>query len=168
MKPKIFWLLILLASSFSEALADQITLKNGDRVRGTIIRADGKSIIFKSDLIGEITVGLDNVSTITTEKPLYATLADGRAVLGVISTSGDKAEIRPNAASLVAVMRSQIQFIRSEEEQRAYERSLHPGWLEQWSGGADLGAALTAGNSGTVRGGPGLAGRRVTLTVQNT
>lgn len=82
-------------------------------------------------------------------------------MLGSLTTSGDKVEIRTTAAA-IAVNRSEVQFIRSEEEQRAYERSLNPGWMDQWRGGADLGLAITSGNSDTVSLARGLAMSRVT------
>jgi hypothetical protein len=74
MKSKILCLLILLGWNFSNAQTDQITLKNADRVTGTVIHSDGKTLVLKSDLIGEITVALDNVTAIATDKPLYVTL----------------------------------------------------------------------------------------------
>jgi putative salt-induced outer membrane protein YdiY len=40
-------------------------------------------------------------------------------------------------------------MLRSPAEQAAYEKSLHPGLLEGWNGGLNLGFALTRGNSET-------------------
>jgi putative salt-induced outer membrane protein YdiY len=40
--------------------------------------------------------------------------------------------------------------IRSEEAQAAYEKSQHPGLLEGWKGGANVGFALARGNSETT------------------
>jgi Putative salt-induced outer membrane protein len=145
-----------------DARADQLTLKNGDKVSGTVIKADGKSLVLKSDLMGELTIPLENISTINSEKPLYVTLGDGRTVLGVVSTSGESASIKTTSGDL-AVNRSAIQIIRSEAEQRVYESTLNPGLLEQWTGGADFGVALTKGNSDTTNLALGLALTRETL-----
>jgi hypothetical protein len=35
--------------------ADQVTLKNGDRVSGKILKKEGASLAFKSDVFGEVT-----------------------------------------------------------------------------------------------------------------
>ena len=53
-------------------------------------------------------------------------------------------------------------MIRSAEEQSAYEHSLHPGWFERWSGDADVGMAITSGNSETLNIALRLAMTRVT------
>jgi len=154
---------LLLISLFSgSVLADQVTLKNGDRVTGTVVKADGKSLVVKSDLFGEITIGLENVSSIVSDKPLYVGLADGRTVSGLVTAENDKAEIKSSGGQ-VSVSRSSIQFIRSEAEQMAYESSLHPGIFQKWTGGADLGIALTKGNSDTTNVALGLAVSRETL-----
>src|SRR6185436_16743199 len=110
--------------------------------------SDGKTIVFKSDLVGEVSVTVDSVTNVTSDKPLYVTLADGRTISGVVSTRDSQAEIKSSSGSVV-VERSAIAVIRSEAEQRVYESTLNPGWLEQWSGGADIGVALTRGNSNT-------------------
>ena len=144
------------------AWADQLTLKNGDKVSGTVIKADGKNLVLKSDLMGELTIPLENISTINSEKPLYVTLGDGRTVHGVVSTSGESASIKTTSGD-IAVNRSAIQIIRSEAEQRVYESTLKPGLLEQWTGGADFGVALTKGNSDTTNLALGLALTRETL-----
>ena len=153
---------MLLALS-SPALADQIVLKNGDRLTGTIVRSDGKTILFKSDLAGEVTVSLDNVDSVTADKPLYVTMADGRTVSGLVTAKNSQFEIKPNRGAAVVVERSAIAVVRSEAEQRAYEDTLNPGLLEQWSGGADVGFALTRGNSTTTNLALGMAISRETL-----
>jgi putative salt-induced outer membrane protein YdiY len=130
-------------------LADQLTLKNGDRVSGKVLKADKKNVVFKTDLLGEVTVALENVDRLNTDQPLYISLSDGRTVNGVLNTRADQAEIKSNSGA-VAVSRSSIQFIRNDAEQKIYESTLNPGLFEQWTGGADLGMALTRGNSNTT------------------
>jgi putative salt-induced outer membrane protein YdiY len=142
--------------------ADQLTLKNGDRVTGKVVRYDGKTVVVKSDLLGDISVAIDNVSAITADKPLYVTLADGRTVVGAMNTTGDSVKIKTTSGE-VAVSRAAIVGARSEEEQHAYEKTLDPGWLEQWTGGADFGVALTRGNSDTTNLALGVGMTRQTL-----
>ena len=143
-------------------VADQLTLKNGDRVTGTIIKSDGKTIVFKGDLVGDLDIPLDNVAEIAADKPLYVGLADGRTVVGMVTSAAGKTEIR-SSGTVVTIARSDIQFVRSEDEQKMYEKSLNPGLLEQWTGGADLGIALTKGNSDTTNVALGMAISRTTL-----
>ena len=101
-------LLIIVLALGGTAVADQITLKNGDRLTGTIVKSDGGKLIIKTDLLGEVAVDLAAVTAITTDQPLYVTLADGRTLSGELSTSGDKAELRTAGTSAVVIERSTI------------------------------------------------------------
>src|SRR4051794_29403441 len=160
--------LFLLIAFSSDALADQVTLKNGDRITGKVVASDGSSLVIKSDLIGEVKVALTAVESMTTDDQLYVTFTDGRTVSGRLSTSGDRAEVHATNNDVIAVDRSAIRFIRTAEEQRRYERSLNPGWLEQWTGGADVGFAFTSGNSETSNLAVGLGLSRTTTHDKTT
>ena len=162
MKQHLYALLLILFALTGDAFADQIVLKNGDRLTGTIVKSDGKTIVFNSDLVGEVSVALDSVTNMTSDKILYVTLADGRTVAGVVTAKDGQAEIRSSTGPVV-VERSAIAIIRSEAEQQAYESTLNPGWLQQWTGGADIGLALTRGNSNTTNLTVGMAVSRETL-----
>jgi len=37
------------------ALADQVILKNGDKLTGTIAKSDGKTLVLKTDYAGDLT-----------------------------------------------------------------------------------------------------------------
>lgn len=147
----------------ANVFGDQLTLKNGDRVTGSIIKSDGKTIVFKGDLVGELTIPIENVTEIAADKPLYVGLSDGRTLMGTVKSAAGQTEIQASG-NVVTVAQSNIQFVRSQDEQRLYEKSLNPGWFEQWTGGADLGIALTRGNSDTTNVAFGLA---ISRTTQN-
>lgn len=161
MKHRIASLLITLFVFASQAFADQIVLKNGDRLTGTIVKSDGKTIVLKSDMVGEVSIELDNVENITADKPLYLTLNDGRTVSGLVTAKSGQFEIKSNGGPVI-VERSAVAVVRSEAEQRAYESTLNPGLLEQWNGGADVGFSLTRGNSHTTNLALGMAISRET------
>jgi putative salt-induced outer membrane protein YdiY len=146
-----------------EAAADQIALKNGDRLTGRIVKSDGKTIVFKSEMVGELGIPFENIESVTGDQPLYVGLADGRTVMGVVSATASQTEIKSATGEVVRVERSAIKTLRSEAEQKDYESTLHPGWLQGWTGGADFGVALTRGNSDTTNIALGLAMSRETL-----
>ena len=159
---------VLLIALATQTLADQITLKNGDRVTGKIVKTDGGKLVITTELLGDVSVDLAAISNITTDQPLYVTLEDGRTVSGTLTASADKVELRPANANVVAVDRSAIRVIRSEAEHVAYQDSLEPDLLEGWSGGADVGFSLTSGSSDTTNLAIGLAGTRETRNDKTT
>jgi len=110
--------------------ADQVTLKNGDRVTGKVVKYDGKTLVLQSDLLGPVSIGMDNVDSISTDKPLYVHLSDGRTVVGLVSARADKVDIKASSGD-VSVERSAVALLRSEEEQKSYESTLNPGWFDQ-------------------------------------
>jgi putative salt-induced outer membrane protein YdiY len=67
--------------------ADEIHLKNGDRVTGKIVKlVDGK-MVFKSDLAGEVTVELANIQTFSSKEPITVNLKDGTGLNQKINSS---------------------------------------------------------------------------------
>ena len=46
-------------------LADQVTLKNGDRLTGSITKSDDQTLVIKTDYAGEVTVKFDAIQDIT-------------------------------------------------------------------------------------------------------
>ncbi len=138
-------LLLLLAIP---ALADQVVLKNGDRLSGTIVKSDGKELVIKTEFEGDVTVKFDAIQTITSAGDLNVTLG-GKTVVGPVTTSGDNVVVTTKTAGPVEAPKASVTLVRSPAEQAAYEKSLHPGFAEGWAGGATVGFALTAGNSET-------------------
>lgn len=147
----------------SSAWADQIVLKNGDRVTGAIVKKDAKTITIKADQFGVITTAWDQVDSITTDKPINVVLAGGKTVQGTIATTNGQISVagQPVAAG-------DITIIRNADEQHAYDRLLHPGLTELWAGAATLGMAGTSGNSTTFALNVAVNAARVTNTDKTT
>jgi hypothetical protein len=130
------------------ALADQIVLKNGDKLTGSITRSDGKELVIKTDYAGDVTVKFDAIQSITSAGDLNVTLG-GKTVVGPVTTNGDNVVVATKAAGPVEAPKASVTLVRSPAEQAAYEKSLHPGFGEGWAGGLNLGFAVTRGNSAT-------------------
>jgi putative salt-induced outer membrane protein YdiY len=131
------------------ASADQVTLKNGDRLTGSITKSDGKELVIKTDYAGVVTVKFDAIQAITSAGDLNVILSGGKTVVGPVTTSGDNVVVATKTAGPVEAPKSSITTLRSPAEQAAYEKSLHPGFGEGWNGGVNVGFALTRGNSET-------------------
>src|SRR5689334_24903624 len=73
--------------------ADQLVLKNGDRVTGSIVKKDAKTITIKSDLFGVITAPWDQVDSVTADKPLTVVTKEGKSVQGTVTTSSGNVQV---------------------------------------------------------------------------
>jgi putative salt-induced outer membrane protein len=130
------------------ALADQVKLKNGDQLTGSITKSDGKELVIKTDYAGDVTVKFEAIQAITSAGDLNVSLG-GKTVVGPVTTSGDNVVVATKTAGPVEAPRASVTMLRSPAAQAAYEKSLHPGFGEGWNGGVNVGFAVTRGNSET-------------------
>ena len=142
--------LLALCASIAPLFADQLVLKNGDRLSGTIVKSDEKTLVIKTEFEGEVKVDWSAVQEMNSNEPLHVTTDRGNVVAGTVSTADGNLTVNTPAQGPVVVPKDAIKSIRNGEEQTAYEKSLHPGLLQDWQGGANVGFALTGGNSQTT------------------
>ncbi|MGA9542836.1 MAG: DUF481 domain-containing protein [Candidatus Sulfotelmatobacter sp.] len=141
--------LILFLGLAPTAFADQITLKNGDRLTGTVVKSDGKVLVLHTEFAGDVTVQFAAITQITTEKELHVSTSDKKTVVGPVTSSDGKLEVATKTSGTVEVPVGNVVLIRNDAEQAAYDKSLHPGLTHGWNGGADVGFSLARGNSET-------------------
>jgi putative salt-induced outer membrane protein len=145
------FILVMLSFSLSAVLAraDQVTLKNGDRLTGTIVKTDDdkKTLEIKTELAGEVTVQWDAVTAIESSQPLHLTLRDGRVITGTVRTTDGKLSVASKEAGEVSFEHAAIKAIRNDQEQAEFDRMQHPRLRDNWSGLFDLGLSVTEGNS---------------------
>jgi putative salt-induced outer membrane protein YdiY len=143
--------------------AAQITLKNGDHLTGTIVNLSDKKLTLKTDYAGEITIDWDAVAQFTSDQPMVVTKTDNQTLLGPVATR-DSSVIVNTDKGAQTIPQSDVFVIRSQADQAAYEHSLHPGFLEDWTGGGNFGFALARGNSDTTNVALGFNADRKTTT----
>ena len=129
--------------------ADQVTLKNGDRLTGTVVKSDGKTLVLHTDAAGDVTLQFDAIQDIKTDEPLHVTLKDGKTVVGPVTTTDSKLEVATKSSGTVEAAKEDVTLIRNDAEQLAYDKSLHPGLMHGWDGGANVGFSVARGNSQT-------------------
>ncbi|MGA2723690.1 MAG: DUF481 domain-containing protein [Bryobacteraceae bacterium] len=159
----VIWLVACAGMFLSTAWADQVVMKNGDRVTGTIVKQDGKTITIKTDNFGVVTAPWDKVASLTSDQPVNIVLKDGKTLVGTVTPSDGKVEITTKDTK-VEVSPDEVTAIRNADEQKAYERLLSPGLLQLWSGSGSLGWAGTEGNAQTLTFTTALNAARVTNT----
>ena len=64
-----------LCLSATAAEADQLTLKNGDRLTGTIVKCDLKTLLLKTDFAGDINLQWDAVTSIVSSSETSCLIA---------------------------------------------------------------------------------------------
>lgn len=133
----------------STLFADQITLKNGDRLTGTVVKSDGKTLVLHTDAAGDVEFKFDAIQDIQTDQPLHVSLKGGKTAVGPVTTSDNQIEVATKNAGTVEAPKEDITLIRNDAEQAAYDKSLHPGLIHGWNGGANVGFSVARGNSQT-------------------
>jgi len=150
-----FLCMFMLLVSVAGAAADQVTLKNGDRLTGTIVRGDGKNLLLKSEFAGDVTIQWDGITAIESTQNLTVTLKDGSRLTGKVTTQDGKFLVAGSAtpAGGASASKDAIVAVRNDAEQKAFdaqaERMAHPKFTYFWGGLFDTGLALTQGNSST-------------------
>jgi putative salt-induced outer membrane protein YdiY len=144
--------------------ADTLVLKNGDHLTGTVTDSDGKQVTLKTDWAGDVKVQWSAVNNLTSEKPLYVVTPDKKTVNGNLTMEGSELVVHTPTTGEVRVPLTQITVVRSADEQQAYEKTLHPGLLDEWKGGVNVGFALARGNSDTTNLNTGFTADRKTLS----
>ncbi len=150
--------------------ADEVTMKNGDRLTGTIIKSDAKALVIKSEFAGEVSIQWDAITSIQSAQPIYIDLKDGQTIAGTVSTTDGKFVVDSKNAGTITVPKDSIVTVRNQGEETAYnnqiERLRNPHLTDFWSGFFDTGLSLTSGNSETLN--FSLSGRAVRKTSRDT
>ncbi len=138
------------------ARADQVLLKNGDRLTGKIATGDGKTLLLKSEFAGDVSIQWDAITDIESSDNINITLKGGTRLSGKVTTrdgkfviAGAHAAATPSVAAKEAIV-----AVRNDSEQHAFdaetEKMAHPRFYYFWNGVLDTGLALTRGNSETA------------------
>jgi hypothetical protein len=160
---KYFPVFLLFSALLSTAWADQVVLKNGDRLTGSIIKKDDKNLTIKTDHLGVIVIPWDQVEKFIAEKPIHIVLRDGKALQGTLA-GADGGVVVTTSQTKINTKPADIAALRNDDEEKAYQRLLHPGLFQLWTGTGTVGFAGTAGNARTLTFTTGINADRVTNT----
>ena len=73
--------------------ADQVILKNGDIISGRVVKKSGNTLTFNTSYAGDIKIRWQEVSTLTTDKPV-TTLLDNDSYLNASMLPADQGNVR--------------------------------------------------------------------------
>lgn len=123
---------------------DVVVFKNGDQLTGTLERGTGDSIVFKSDMAGEITVSLDKVKELRTHGTFAVVKKDVPVTHdsvhpGTIAYSNGAVKVDNPAGMSSSVPEGDVAFII---DQSTFDKQLtRAGFRDGWKGA--LSAAAT-------------------------
>ncbi|WP_158943471.1 DUF481 domain-containing protein [Granulicella sp. S190] len=127
---------------------DVIVFTNGDQLTGTLERATGDSFVFKSDVVGEITVTADKIKELHTAGKFVA-LKNGEKVTRTSKTPGtityqDNAISLADESSSSTVETVPVKDLAALIDSATYGKEVtgNPGIFQDWTGGVSGGVSL--------------------------
>ena len=141
---------VAVASSAYGAEPDILVLVDGEKLAGHLESATGSSVVFKSDILGEVTVPWSKIQDLHSSQKfaaipkgvkLHGREDAGRVPQGPLTATGQQVQIDPGGPSPKTIPTGDVSnVVDSATFQRAFERSR---FVEGWKGGATAGVALT-------------------------
>jgi putative salt-induced outer membrane protein YdiY len=142
------YVLLMLVSFKATAHADVVTLKNGDRVTGTLATVKGGNLQLKSDILGNLTIPLAEVASFSAEKPVVVVVKGQKPVQGqlTLDPSGNW-QVTENGKPQTVAAASVDVIMPADAYQTLVEHTAKP-WRD-WHGAASLGYAIQRGDQQT-------------------
>jgi putative salt-induced outer membrane protein YdiY len=128
---------IALLAAAQVAVADTVTLNNGDKITGTIQSVTATSVVVQTSYAGTVTLDKATVKTMQSDKPVAVTLASGQTQQLYLLTTPDGSGWKTSEV-FVAVVPAAPRFTSYLD--------IGPDWKNQLS----LGAMKTWGNDDTI------------------
>ena len=95
-------------------MADEIWLKSGDRITGTVKKMVDKVLIFETSYAGEIAVTWDEITAVTTDSPVEMVLHDNTSLFGSMELAPKgyiELQLLDETAEKLAIDLSQVKAI---------------------------------------------------------
>jgi len=143
-----FTTLVALICLAGIAHADVLTLKNGDRVTGTLVTIQGGTLQLKTANLGTISIPMAQVATYTAEKPVAVVIKGQEPVRGTLELlpSGDW-QVKTANGQVQTIPAAKPELIMPVEDYQKVEQA--PSLWQAWKGAASLGYSLQNGSQET-------------------
>jgi len=139
------------AQTTNEKPADYVLFKNGDKLTGTLVRGVGNDVIFKSDILGEVTVPMNKIQelfshgsfviiksqeriTRTTKQPGVMTFSDGKVTVNDLKTGPETIAVKD-----IGYVIDQATYVQ--------EVTSNPGPFQRWKGSLTGGLSVLQATS---------------------
>ena len=134
---------------------DVIVFKNGDQLTGSLIREVGKTVVFKSDMLDEVTVPIDKIKELRS-KGSFAVLKKHEKIAlttkepGDVTISNDTVTVVDSSGAPAPVSVKDLDFVvdkRTYDKEMAGKPGIWYGWQGSIAGGANIVESTTTGQS---------------------
>lgn len=129
------------------ALADVVTLKNGDRVTGALVTVKAGNLELKSDFLGDLTIPMAQVTSFSVSKPAVVVVKDQAPVQGQLELDSSGNWKVTSNGKVQTVTAASADLIMPAEAYQTLERAPKP-W-QDWKGSASLGYSVQRGDQQT-------------------
>jgi putative salt-induced outer membrane protein YdiY len=141
--------LILAALAHAADPPDVLTLTDGEKLSGKLVRATGTAVTFHSDSAGDVTIPWAKIKEVTSTRR-FAVIpkgiifkrqeTDAKIPRGVLGFTDGKIQITPTGQPVETFATGDTGFIIDED---SYQKALHtPGFMEDWKGSVTGGVSL--------------------------
>lgn len=120
--------------------ADEVYMKNGDRLSGQIVKMTDSKLVLKSDAAGEVTLPLAEIQGLSSTRPLEIHLQDGTVLNQSVQVS------QPGQFAIEAGPTLRAQTFRLED---LVSINPPPKPKPKWTGNISAGFTATSGNTST-------------------
>jgi len=138
-------LIILGLSFFSVQLyADTITLNNGDKLTGTVVRKEDSNLIFNTTFAGELTIKWSEIASLSTDKPVNVVLSNDTSIEAANLTASDNGSARVQTSDVnnpMDISLASVKYINPSIEVS--------GKGVKVSGRVNVGVSIASGNTET-------------------
>ena len=121
--------------------ADDVWLKNGDRINGAVVTMEAEKLIFKTPYAGDIAIAWSEIANIRTDAPVTVIFADGTSVQGII-LSGEGGKINMKSDQMETPLTFSMTQVKGMNPPP-------PGPPVTLSGHVNIGVNITDGNTNT-------------------
>jgi hypothetical protein len=80
----ILFTVVLVFLTGGQAAADEVWLKNGDRLTGKVVSLEGGNLVFKTSYAGDLSIKWEEVANLKTDEPIKVVLSDETAAEGPV------------------------------------------------------------------------------------
>ena len=123
--------------------ADEVVMKNGDRIQGTAVSMGQGKLLFKTGYAGEIKIKWDQVAKLTTDEPFEVSLGENKTFKGKLTTSasGDL-EVKPDEGAPPPPLKlAQVKTMTRPKPPATWD----------YTGNINAGASKESGNTNTQK-----------------